>query len=326
MPVYNAERFLRVSLGSVLAAAKALETGDEAEIICVDDGSTDASGAILDEMAAHDPRVRVVHQANGGEGSARNAGLAVATGDLLAFLDADDVFHPVGLRLICAVRRATGADVLRYGWRPVTTHDGKFEPLPGPECARSIDFATARESTIRFCTAGCATVVARAIVGDVRFSKLRQGADLVFAMDCFLRANKVVRIDAPILHYLTHASSVSQKLSIGLVAGTCDYLPEVVARCAALKEGAAARADTRAYVCELLFRRLVGSWRLFADPAERESVRQAFWRCLGALSERTDFFSPCARALARQAVRRQSVIWLRIFVILPWRIAGRGGR
>lgn len=85
VPVYNVAKYLRQCMDSLVG-----QTLREIEIICVDDGSTDGSGAILDEYAGRDPRVKVVHQANAGAGPARNAGLAVATGEYLFFCDPDD--------------------------------------------------------------------------------------------------------------------------------------------------------------------------------------------------------------------------------------------
>ena len=85
IPVYNAERYLRRCLDSVLA-----QTLREFEVICVDDGSTDGSAAILAEYAAKDTRVRVRTQENRGQGAARNRGLEVARGEYIYFVDADD--------------------------------------------------------------------------------------------------------------------------------------------------------------------------------------------------------------------------------------------
>ena len=85
VPVYNVAKFLRQCMDSLVG-----QTLREIEIICVDDGSADGSGAILDEYAAKDPRVKVIHQANAGAGPARNAGMAVATGEYLFFCDPDD--------------------------------------------------------------------------------------------------------------------------------------------------------------------------------------------------------------------------------------------
>lgn len=85
IPVYNAERYLRRCLDSVLA-----QTLRDIEIICIDDGSTDGSVAILAEYAAKDVRIRVLRQENRGQGVARNRGLAVAHGEYVYFMDADD--------------------------------------------------------------------------------------------------------------------------------------------------------------------------------------------------------------------------------------------
>lgn len=96
VPVYNAERYLRRSLDSALA-----QRGVELEIICVNDGSTDGSGGILSEYAARDARVRVVEQANGGQGLARNRGLDLASRPYVYFLDADDSLATSGALAAC---------------------------------------------------------------------------------------------------------------------------------------------------------------------------------------------------------------------------------
>jgi len=89
VPVYNVAPYLHECLESVLA-----QTFADWECICVDDGSTDGSGTILDEYAKMDSRFRVVRQANAGVSAARNAGMELATGEYLTFLDADDLYAP----------------------------------------------------------------------------------------------------------------------------------------------------------------------------------------------------------------------------------------
>ena len=85
IPVYNVAPYLRECLDSVLK-----QTFTDWEAICVDDGSTDESGAILDEYAAKDKRFRVIHQANAGVSAARNKALDVAKGEWIGFIDSDD--------------------------------------------------------------------------------------------------------------------------------------------------------------------------------------------------------------------------------------------
>ena len=89
IPVYNVAPYLRECLNSILG-----QKYTNWEAICVDDGSTDGCDKILDEYAAKDNRIRVVHQANAGVCAARNAALEVAKGGWIGFVDADDVISP----------------------------------------------------------------------------------------------------------------------------------------------------------------------------------------------------------------------------------------
>lgn len=90
IPVYNVAPYLRRCLDSVRAAVDRLGDGSAVEMICVDDGSTDGSSAILDEYVKRDSRIRVVRQDNQGLSAARNAGLDLAQGEWIAFIDSDD--------------------------------------------------------------------------------------------------------------------------------------------------------------------------------------------------------------------------------------------
>lgn len=89
VPVYNAEKYLRECVESIL-----LQTLSDLELILVDDGSTDSSPALCDQYAARDTRVKVIHKPNGRAASARNAGLRAASGEYIAFVDADDWISP----------------------------------------------------------------------------------------------------------------------------------------------------------------------------------------------------------------------------------------
>lgn len=85
IPVYNTRKELARCLESICGQAyRALE------IICVDDGSTDGSGEMIDEFAKQDDRIIVIHKTNSGESNARNTGLKIATGEYIAFCDCDD--------------------------------------------------------------------------------------------------------------------------------------------------------------------------------------------------------------------------------------------
>lgn len=111
IPVYGVEKYLKRAVDSVLA-----QTYRNLEIILVDDGSPDACPAICDEYAAKEARVRVIHKENGGLSDARNAGLDIAGGDYIAFLDSDDYFAPFFIEVLYKelVRTKAQVSLCRY--------------------------------------------------------------------------------------------------------------------------------------------------------------------------------------------------------------------
>jgi glycosyltransferase involved in cell wall biosynthesis len=105
VPIFNTERYLKRCVDSL-----ANQDYADLEIILVDDGSTDASGRICDEGAKSDSRIKVIHQANGGEAAARNAGIAAATGEYMLFSDSDDEYLPNAVALLTDTMK-DGADL-----------------------------------------------------------------------------------------------------------------------------------------------------------------------------------------------------------------------
>jgi CDP-glycerol glycerophosphotransferase len=124
VPVYDVADYLPDCLESILA-------GDfDIEVIAVDDASPDASGKILDDRAAGDPRLRVVHlDRNGGQGQARNIALEQATGEYVWFVDGDDALADGALAAVTAALAASKPDVLLINWL-ATYPDGHTTPNP----------------------------------------------------------------------------------------------------------------------------------------------------------------------------------------------------
>ena len=110
VPVFNVEPYLRDCLDSVLA-----QTFRDLEIICVDDGSTDGSSAILAEYAKTDDRIRVIRQPNGGLSAARNAGMDAATGIYLYFFDSDDMLASNALDRLYELAEEHNLDQILFG-------------------------------------------------------------------------------------------------------------------------------------------------------------------------------------------------------------------
>ena len=125
--IYNAERYLDKCLTSILE-----NTYRNLEVICVNDGSTDGSPMILQRIKAQDPRVVVIDQENLDLERARNNGLDAATGDYIAFIDADDFVHPKYFELLLECMKTTDADMVVCGVRRFTENE-EFSIEPKPE-------------------------------------------------------------------------------------------------------------------------------------------------------------------------------------------------
>ena len=106
VPVYKVEKYLNRCVQSIAA-----QTYENLEIILVDDGSPDNCGQLCDGWAQKDSRIKVIHKPNGGLSSARNAGVAVATGKYVGFVDSDDYIHPQMYEKLYAALVETGADI-----------------------------------------------------------------------------------------------------------------------------------------------------------------------------------------------------------------------
>lgn len=111
IPVYNTEKLLGKCLESVIN-----QTYSDMEIICIDDGSTDKSGQIIDEYAKKDDRIIVIHKENGGESSARNAGLLRSTGDYIGFMDCDDWIEKDMYETLVKTMEENDADMVAASW------------------------------------------------------------------------------------------------------------------------------------------------------------------------------------------------------------------
>ena len=109
IPVYNVEKYLAECVDSVLA-----QSYMNWEAILVDDGATDSSGAVCDAYARQDPRIRVIHQKNGGLSAARNTGLKAARGEYVYFLDSDDYIEPQTLKVLLETAEREQADVVFF--------------------------------------------------------------------------------------------------------------------------------------------------------------------------------------------------------------------
>lgn len=110
VPVYKVEAYLDKCISSIVN-----QTYKNLEIILVDDGSPDRCGAMCDAWAEQDSRIRVIHKENGGPSDSRNAAMAVATGELMGFVDSDDTIHPDMYRLLYESMVENDSDISACG-------------------------------------------------------------------------------------------------------------------------------------------------------------------------------------------------------------------
>lgn len=125
VPVYNTGEYLAPCVESLVT-----QTYRNIEIILVDDGSTDGSGAVCDEFARRDDRIRVIHQKNAGVSAARNAGLDAMQGSYLLFVDGDDTIAPNTIALALRGFLDGSADLVVFGVTKIWKQEEQQEDLP----------------------------------------------------------------------------------------------------------------------------------------------------------------------------------------------------
>lgn len=203
VPVYNVAAYLPQCIESILG-----QDYEKLEVLLVDDGSRDESGAICDRYAALDSRIRVIHQKNGGAAAAKNAGLRVATGEYLSFLDSDDYLEPGTYRYMADILKSYGADVVQCAFRYVFRDHAEDQIF---KTGRSV--MSGREYLVCFTkdwTCGLMTdkLFKRALFDGVFFEEGHKIDDEYFTYQGIMNAGKVVCDDRVIYNYRQRASSV----------------------------------------------------------------------------------------------------------------------
>ncbi len=203
IPVYNVEEYLEECLGSVLSY-----DGDF-EVVLVDDGSTDSSGAICDGAARSDGRVRAIHRENGGSAAARNTGLDNALGDYVLFVDSDDAVYPEAIRKIEEKIAQTGYPDVVFLEAEKFYPDGKREPMDDGYSAAAIDGKSADEvlsflaSCPKFPGSACTKAVKRSFIEEnkIRFREGEYVEDIDFVCRVLACAKTFAYCPSPYYRY-----------------------------------------------------------------------------------------------------------------------------
>lgn len=208
MPVYNVGSYLSQSIESVLH-----QDHQNLELILIDDGSSDGSGAICDDYAAKDSRIRVIHQKNTGAGAAKNAGLKIASGTYLSFVDSDDFLEPNVYGYMLKTLRENHADAVQFSFQEVYTN--RVEPQILKPCSMNEKQYLMQFTKDWTCPLLWNKLYKRALFEGVFFEEGHKIDDEYFTYRGFLNPCKVVFDDKIIYNYRKRVSGVMSSPEAG---------------------------------------------------------------------------------------------------------------
>ena len=221
IPVYNTEKTLTKCVDSVIN-----QTLQDVEIILVDDGTPDGAGVLCDAYAQKDPRIKVIHKENGGLSSARNAGMEIATGEYIGFVDSDDYIHPQMYEKLYERILADNSDICLCGLFRVneqgTERPVELEGLP--------EKLTGREEIVKYLSLPligvvpgcgepmvegfvCRNLYRRALIKEQPFLSEREyfAEDVVFNLTVYGRCDSISILNGCFYYYWYNEFSLSNK-------------------------------------------------------------------------------------------------------------------
>lgn len=199
VPVYNSEKYLSECIESIIR-----QTHKPWELLLIDDGSTDFSGAICDKYSEKDSRIRVFHKANTGVSSARNVGIANATGKWVYFADADDMLYPRTLETLVSIAEKENLDVLQFS--------SNREYVDGQKTPQNTIVLNSEKyiSAGKYRVSVWATFSRREIIKNNAISfneRLKFGEDQIFVFEIFKFSKRIKRIGEVLYFYRNNAES-----------------------------------------------------------------------------------------------------------------------
>ena len=254
VPIYNVEQYLRPCVESIRS-----QTLTDLEIILVDDGSSDGCPMICDEYATIDPRIRVIHKANGGLSDARNAGLNVVCGDYVGFVDSDDLISPKMYELLYKAMEQSGAQIATCGFVEFCAEPLAFgailqEPRPAVLNTREAMARLLTDKEIR--NYAWDKLYAASLWREVRFPVGKKYEDVGTTYRVFDRADKVVMTTEGLYGYRIREDSIVHARTL---AGELDCIEAHLLRYDALN---ARYPESRDDMVKAILHALVRVWPL----------------------------------------------------------------
>lgn len=261
IPVYKVEMYLARCLDSILN-----QIYTEWEAILIDDCSPDKSGAICDEYAKKDERIKVIHrEKNGGASAARNLGLEAATGDYIAFIDSDDYVTEKYLRTLVKDLEKNDADISQCSFYHVVNGEIEEDVKKIGETVYPVDVYTGEEAFGHCYGDGNVDLFnfllwnklfKREVVGGLRFVEGLRCEDVIFISEVFLKAKRISRSDKRRYYYCRHGDSVMGKMEK-------DIKDMVISHVLAYREVAKASEKYTLYA-QNLSQAMLGKWYVSA--------------------------------------------------------------
>lgn len=219
VPVYNVEEYLPKCIQSIQ-----MQTYQDMEIILVDDGSTDNSGAICDRAAAFDPRIKAIHKENGGPAAARKTGLQFSGGEYIGFVDGDDYIDPEMFEKLLEIIEREAVDFVHSGWKK-----NEDANIYGVSCSGS--FLLDQKSAVELIASGIFDSANIKSISPSNWSKLYKreliaavyqevpdgidyGEDLLSLCLCLLKAERFASVKEAYYHYVTRRTSITNSKGV----------------------------------------------------------------------------------------------------------------
>lgn len=207
VPIYKVQKYLEQCVKSI-----SLQTYKNIEIILVDDGSPDNCGKLADDLAKNDQRIKVIHKVNGGLSSARNAGIEVAKGDYIGFVDSDDTIEPFMYEklLLLLQQENTKLSVCAVNY---VYEDGKVLRKNGMGKNKTFNFCQAiiEMNSHRYFDMGAwSKLYHRSLFEDIRFPVGKLSEDYYIMYKIFDKAQKISYLDIPCYNYLQRKNSITR--------------------------------------------------------------------------------------------------------------------
>lgn len=205
VPVYNVEKYLARCVDSIVN-----QTYKNLEIIFVDDGSTDLCPQMCDDYAEKDSRIKVVHKKNGGLSDARNAGMAVATGEYISFIDSDDYVSDDFFECLLDVMNKENSDIAECSVVKLY-EDNRFDEFSDDLSVKTYDTHDAMSALIAenpFYQHVWNKLYKTELVKDIPYAVGKLNEDEFWTYQVFGRANKVARLNKTMYYYFQRSSSI----------------------------------------------------------------------------------------------------------------------